>query len=39
VVLGIAGLVGLGAALFLPRKLSPATATPARDRDSEPALS
>jgi MFS family permease len=39
VVLGIAGLVGLGAALFLPRKLSPATATPARDRGSEPALS
>jgi MFS family permease len=39
VVLGIAGLVGLGAALFLPRELSPATATPATDRGSESALS
>ena len=28
VVLGVAGLVGLAAALFLPRKLSPATALP-----------
>jgi MFS family permease len=39
VVLGVAGLVGLGAALLLPGKLSPATATPAQDSGSEPALS
>jgi len=39
VVLGVAGLVGLGAALFLPAELSPATASPAQDSGSEPALS
>jgi MFS family permease len=39
VVLGVAGLVGLGAALLLPGKLSPATATPAQDSGSEPAPS
>jgi MFS family permease len=39
VVLGVAGLVGLGAALFLPAELSPATASPTQDSGSEPALS
>jgi MFS family permease len=39
VVLGVAGLIGLGAALFLPRELSPATATPAESTGSKPALS
>ena len=36
VVLGLAGLIGLGAALLLPRELSPAKATPAEG--SEPVL-
>jgi MFS family permease len=38
VVLGIASLIGLGAALFLPSKLSPAAATPAEEPGSAPAL-
>jgi MFS family permease len=38
VVLGIASLIGLGAALFLPRKLSPVAATPAEEPGSAPAL-
>jgi MFS family permease len=38
VVLGIASLIGLGAALFLPSKLSPVAATPAEEPGSAPAL-
>jgi MFS family permease len=38
VVLGVAGLVGLGAALFLPAELSPARSSQAQDSGSEPAL-
>jgi predicted MFS family arabinose efflux permease len=39
VVLGVAGLIGLGAALLLPRELTPATATRAESAGSKPALS
>jgi MFS family permease len=39
VVLGVASLIGLGAALFLPRTLAPAAATPGERPDSVPAVS